>query len=271
MQRFLSIPNTNRSGSANRAQSRNFFQKIQLPQASQDLSTPFDFSSCPITTQKFDIDITEDRFLKLKEKIVGIKNSLNDCKKCNELSQFLSELEDIANVFTRNRVKMLNSFFEMYIMLQEEIKKNKDISSKFQKLNQEIDNNLDCLTDRKVANKLKGLKNEVKYKSQLITELTERITCLENSNELKIKVHNSKTFEFEQLEKEKQIFFKTQTSNLAKPCKDCAAKKIDLEALQSEIAKNKETINLLKTKNTIKDSSNPLVKSMIELKKIVVD
>ena len=274
----LSVPiSTNRTSNP-RPSSR---LRNRSPQPGES-SGIFDFSAQPLTTQRFDIDLTEEKLLKLKEKISISKNNLNDCKKCFEYLSIIEELEEITNLFSRNRVKLLNSFFELYIALQDEMRKNKDLIAKHQKLVQEIDGNLEGLTERKVSNKLKSLKNEIKHKSQVISDLSAKVSNFEKYNELKKSIDISQVISKEILEKEKAMY---SMQNIIKenlpeayiltshdPCKDCQKKQAEIENLSLEISKQKEiNTNLSKNRNMfLKDCKNPAVKSMLTIKNLLV-
>jgi hypothetical protein len=243
--------------------------------------SPFDFSAYPLTTQKFDIDSTEERYLKLKDQIKSIGNNLNDCKKCSSYLTIVQELDEIITLYSRNRVKILNTFFEMYISLQEEAKKYKELNNKHQKLIQEIDINFESFADRKMNNKLKSLKSEIKHKNQVIAELNEKILGLEAGFELKAAIDYKQIESKQLLEKDKIIFNMNQIIKENLPlsssvdtlyaCKVCEKKQTEIEGLQSELLKQKDVINnLSKTKGLIKDSKNPVVKSMLELREMIV-
>ena len=245
-------------------------------------SIPFDFFAKPLTTQRFDIDITEEKLIKLKEKIFKSKNNLNDCKKCFEYLAIIEDLEEITNLFSRSRVKLLNNFFELYINFQEEIRKNKDLIAKNQKLVQKIEGNLEALTDRKINNKLKSLKNEIKHKNQVINELNSKILNIEKYNEVKIAFDQSKVNSKELLEKEQTIYnmHKVIKENLPESfmfsahdsCKECLKKEKEIDLMNTEISKQKEIINNLSKHRNMSpgDCKNPIVKAMIELKNAII-
>lgn len=276
----LSIPS-----SSNRTSNRKPSPHVRVlsPRPSTEPPLLFDFSARPLTTQRFDIDLTEEKFITLKDKIAVSKHNLNDCKKCFEYLGIIEELEEITNSLSRNRVKLLNSFFELYISLQEEMKKNKDLIAKHQKLVQEVDGNLEGLTERKVTNKMKSLKNEIKHKMQIITDLTSKVNYFEKYNELKANIDYSQGVSKELLEKEKTIYSmqniikenlpESFSISIHEPCKACTKKQTELDVLLGEIAKQREIINnLSKNRNLfLKDCKNPAVKSMLELKGLFVD
>lgn len=239
----------------------------------------FDFTAVPLATQKFDISSTEEQFMEIQEKISHSKNTLTNCKKCSDLLDLLQDLEAITLAFSKNRVRLLNTFFEMYIILQEELKKNKDLYNKNLKLSNEFDTTLELLADRKLANKLKTLKNEVKHKSQIVSELTEKFVSLDKLYNFKSNIEISEALKKEILEKEKAIFNMQQmqkdkfpTATIILPCKDCIKKQTEIESLSAELVKQREMVQNLSmsSKTFIKDCKNPVVKSMLELRELFI-
>jgi gas vesicle protein/predicted DNA-binding protein YlxM (UPF0122 family) len=231
----------------------------------------FDFNALPMASNRFEFDNTEEKFLVLQEKILSSKSNLNSCAKCFENLNLIQDLEEICKSFARHRTRLLNSFFEMYLALQEECKKSRDLLTKYQKLQQEIEENIGGLTERKVNSKIKSLKNEIKHKSNQISDLTDRLKSFEVVSEFKKKLEITETSLKEVAEKDRLILTLQQLIKEKLPganiptsysCKECIKKSSDVDALQLELSRLKESISKVKV---VKDVKNPLVKSMVEI------
>jgi uncharacterized protein YoxC len=252
------------------------------PAEQADSSFTFDFAAFPLTNQRFDIEATEERFLALQDRVKATKQNLNDCSKCFECIGIIDELEEINREYSRNRVRILNSFLELYMNLQDEMRKNKELNMKNQKLIQEVENNLEAFTERRVNNKLKSLKNDIKHKSQTINMLTEKVAILEKSQENKVKIISAELISKEVVDKEKKLYALNQKVKELNPafalqdisysCSDCAKKQSELDSALSELAKLREiNSKLLKPKQAFQsEPKNPLTRSMLELKDLIV-
>ena len=261
--------------STSRTNNREPSPRLRNSSPAQDYYDPvlaFDFNALPLVTNRFEFDNTEEKFFMIQEKIISSKNNLNSCPKCYEYLNLIQDLEEICKSFCKHRTRLLNSFFEIYLSLQEECKKSRDIHTKFQKLQQEIDENIGGLTDRKVNSKIKSLKNEIKHKSNQINELIEKLKSFEVVSEFKKKVESEASFVKELVEKDKLIMslqqiIKEKIPGVSIPggltCKDCAKKSSEIESLSSELVKLKESPS--KAGKVQKDVKNPIVKSMVEI------
>lgn len=243
------------------------------PQDFYDPNINFDFNALPLVTNRFEFDNTEEKFLAIQEKILTSKSNLNSCPKCFEYLNLIQDLEEICKSFAKHRTRLLNSFFDVYLSLQEECKKSRDIQIKFQKLQQEIDENIGGLTERKVNSKIKSLKNEIKHKSNQISELVDKVKSLEVVNEFKKKVESEAGVGRELMEKDKVIMALQQVIREKIPgiclpgagveCKECLRKNLEIDGLALELGKMRESS--VKTGKMQKDIKNPVVKSMVEI------
>lgn len=262
--------------SSSRTMNRGISPRIRnsSPQDYYDQNITFDFAALPLTSQRFELDTTEENFLIIQEKIMLCKSNLNSCPKCFEYLNLIQDLEEICKSYSKHRSRLLNSFFEIYLNLQEESKKSRDLHSKYQKLQQEIDDNLGGLTDRKVNNKIKSLKNEIKHKINQVNELTEKIRAVESVSEYKKKFEANESISKELIEKDKLIMSMQQIIKDKLPginistgsnCKECIKRLNEIEFLNLELSKVKETARTTKKESIYKDIKNPLVKSMVEI------
>lgn len=239
-----------------------------------DQNITFDFAALPLTSHRFELDTTEENFLIIQEKIMLCKSNLNSCPKCFEYLNLVQDLEEICKSYSKHRSRLLNSFFEIYLNLQEESKKSRDLHSKYQKLQQEIDDNLGGLTDRKVNNKIKSLKNEIKHKSNQVIELTEKLKAIESVNGFNKKLEAGENLSREINEKDKLIMTMQQIIKEKMPgtvipagvsCRDCLKKSAEIENLNFELNRTREATSSNKKEKIIKDVKNPLVKTMVEI------
>lgn len=261
--------------STSRTMNREASPRLRNSSPAPDFYDPvltFDFNALPLITNRFEFDNTEEKFFIIQEKIISSKSNLNSCPKCFEYLNLIQDLEEICKSFCKHRTRLLNSFFEIYLSLQEECKKSRDIQSKYQKLQQEIDENIGGLTERKVNSKIKSLKNEIKHKSNQINELVEKLKTFELVSDFKKKLELDSTTAKDLIEKDKLIMslqqiIKEKIPGLPLPssltCKDCAKKSSEIENLASELQKLRESP--AKASKVQKDFKNPIVKSMVEI------
>ena len=143
---------------------------------------------------------------------------------------------------------------------------------RFQKLQQEIDENIGGLTERKANSKIKSLKNEIKHKSGQINELMDKLKSFEVVSEFKKKVESEAGVAKELAERDKVIMslqqvIKEKIPGIVLPglvvCKECSKKSLEIEGLSSELAKVRESA--LKAGKVQKEIKNPVVKSVVEI------